>query len=351
MKLPIPGRTGAYLLAFWSLVLCLDTAATTLEYQLELPADRMLSYRVEFVVTHPGRVSLEADWAPTRVLVFRLDGADGRTMRRSGPPPQTIELEVGPDEAGSESVWTLSFSGLPARRESTGRLLIELPDSPAIRKQKENAAAPPAPEAPPTAPWLLPVGPPAGLGPERARVYETTERFRRLVADTSIPDVYRWQEGSLRYLAAKRDAAGNGDSPLTLSTRTTFQRIVEMARTLDTLRDTDEIALPGPAPKDAVRRRAWDRLRHPRFTPVEDELDALMIDLERGHAPELESEEWISSFLSSLLVCERHFEERARLGEHRASNHDLTQQQWGRILAATDAMDALATIPPPEDRN
>ncbi len=351
MKPPIPRRMGAYVLALWALVFCLETAAATLEYQLNLPADRMLSYRVEFEVTHPGRVRLEADWAPSRVLVFRLEGANGRTMRRSGPPPQTIELEVGPDEAGSGSMWTLSFSGLPARHESTGRLLIELPDSPAIRKQKEEAAAPPALEPPPAPPWLLPVRTPAGLSPERTRVYETTERFRRLVADTSIPDVYRWQEDTLPYLAPKRDAAGSGDSPLTPSTRTTFQRIVEMARTLDSLRDTKEVALPGPAPKDAVKRRAWDQLRHPEFRPIEDELDALMIDLERGHAPELESEEWISSFLSSLLVCERHFEERARLGEQRASNRDLTQRQWSRILAATDAMEALTTLSPAEDPN
>ena len=349
MKPPIPGRTGAYLLALWALVFCLDTAAATLEYRLELPADRMLSYRVEFEVTHPGRVRLEADWAPPRVLVFRLEGANGQTMRRSGPPPQTIELQVGPDEAGSESVWALSFSGLPARRESTGRLLIELPDSPAIRKQKEEAAAPAVLEPPPAPPWLLPVGTPAGLSPERTRVYETTERFRRLVADTSIPDHYRWQEDTLRYLAAKRDAAADGDSPLTRSTRTAFQRIVEMARTLDSLRDT-EVALPGPPPRDAVKRRAWEQLRHPEFTPIEDELDALMIDLERGHAPELESEEWISSFLSSLLVCERHFEERARLGADRASNRDLTQRQWSRILAATDAMDALTTLSPAKDQ-
>jgi hypothetical protein len=344
MKLPISRRLAAIPVALWAIVFCLDTAAATLEYQLDLPADQMLSYRVQFEVTHPGRVRLQADWAPSRVLVFRLEGADGQTMRRSGPPPQRIEFEVGPDAAGSESVWTLTFSGLPTRRESTGRLLIELPDSPAIRKQKEDAAAPPALEPPPAPPWLLPVRTPSGLSPERTRVYETTERFRQLVADSSIPDAYRWQEGTLRYLAAKRDAAGRGNSPLTPSTRTTFQRIVQMARTLDDLRDTDEVALPGPAPKDAVKRRAWDRLRHPRFTPVEDQLDALMIDLERGQAPELESEEWIPSFLSSLLVCERYFEERARLGEHRASNRELSRRQWSRILAATDAMDALTTV-------
>ena len=153
MNSPIPRRVGAYVPALWALVFCLDTAAATLEYQLELPADQMLSYRVEFEVTYPGRVKLEAEWAPPRVLVFRLEGANGQTMRRSGPPPQAIELEVGPDGAGSGSVWTLSFSGLPARHKSTGRLLIELPDSPAIQKQKEEAAAPPPPEPPP-----LPMG-------------------------------------------------------------------------------------------------------------------------------------------------------------------------------------------------
>ncbi len=333
------------LLVLLSLVLGLDAAAATLEYELQLPADQMLSYRVEFVITYPGQLRLEADWAPARVLVFRLEGPDGRTMRRSGPPPQTIELEVGPDETGSESAWMLSFSGLPGRHESTGLLRIELPDSPAIRKQREAAEAPAAPEPAPAPPWLLPARTPAGLSPERTRVYDTTERFRQLVADTSIPDVYRWQEGSLRYLAAKRDAAGNGASPLTISTHTTLRRIVEMTRALNNLRGTEEPALPGPAPTDSVKRRAWDRLRHPRFTPVEDELDAVMIDLERGHAPELESEEWISRFLSSLLVCERHFEERARLGEERATNHDLAQQQWSRIMAATDAMDALTNLP------
>ncbi len=322
-----------------------DAAAFTLEYEMDLPADQRLSYRVEFEVTHPGPVRLDAHWEPTRVLVFRLEGPDGQTMRRSGPPPQTIEFEVGPGEAGSESRWTLTFSGLPVRRASTGRLWIELPDSPSIRKQKEQAAIPSAPEPPPSPAWLLPAREPAGLSPERAHVYETTERFRRLVADTSIPDACRWQASTLRYLAARRDRAGNGEPPLSLSTRDTFQRIVEMTGVLDRLRLTEGIALPGPAPKDAVKRRAWDNLRHPHFTPVEDELDALMIELERGHSPDLETEEWISAFLSCLLVCERHFEERARLGEDRASNPQLTRQQWDRILAATATLDALATLP------
>jgi hypothetical protein len=77
---------------------------------------------------------------------------------------------------------------------------------------------------------------------------------------------------------------------------------------------------------------------------VEEELGALLHELHRGYAPELEAEPWFSSFLSCLIMCERHFEEEARLGVHRASNGELVRQQWDRVLAAVDALDALIDL-------
>jgi hypothetical protein len=92
------------------------------------------------------------------------------------------------------------------------------------------------------------------------------------------------------------------------------------------------------------RRRAWLAVRDPRFSPVEQELGALLDELHRGLAPELRDEVWFSSFLSCLIVCERHFEERARLGADRASNGELVALQWAPVLAAAEALGALADV-------
>ncbi len=45
------------------------------------------------------------------------------------------------------------------------------------------------------------------------------------------------------------------------------------------------------------------------------------------------------------MLCERHFEERARLGAEFASNGPVVQQQWSRVLAAANALEALARQP------
>jgi len=86
----------------------------------------------------------------------------------------------------------------------------------------------------------------------------------------------------------------------------------------------------------------WKNIRP--AAAVEEELGALLHELHRGHAPELEEEPWFSSFLSCLIMCERHFEEQARLGVQRATNRELIHQQWDRVLAAVDALDALIDL-------
>lgn len=317
--------------------------ARTVEYALELPADRMLSYRLEFEVAHPGTVTFDADWSPHRVLVFRVDRPGEPPFRRSGPPPQRFGLEVGAEDLDPEAPWTLVISGLPSRQEAGGRLLIELPDSPRSRQREEQDAAP-EPPAREAEPWTLPVATPGGLTHERRRLFHATERFRELVVDGTDPDEYRWQDGMLRFLADRRDHAPQGTSVVQRPTQVMLGRIVEAVARLDRLRLSDSEPLVGPTPTDAVARRAWLAVRDPRFEPVEEELGALLHELHRGHAPELEEEPWFSSFLSCLIMCERHFEEQARLGVQRATNRELVHQQWDRVLAAVDALDALIDL-------
>jgi hypothetical protein len=199
--------------------------------------------------------------------------------------------------------------------------------------------------AAPPDPWRLPVETPAGLSPELRRLHETTERFRVRVVEAAFPDDYRWQDGMLRFLARQRDEATVSNLPVDPATRIMFRRIVDNVRALEELRRSESRPLAGPAPTDAVRRRAWLALRDPRYVPLEDELDALLDELYRGHAPELEHEAWVSGFLSCLIVCERHFEERARLGAAQAGNSELVRRQWDPVVAAVDALDALTALP------
>lgn len=317
--------------------------ARTVEYALDLPADRMLSYRLEFEVAHPGTVTFDAEWSPHRVLVFRVERPGEPPFRRSGPPPQRFDLEVGPEDLDPEGPWTLVVSGLPSRQAAGGRLVIELPDSTQSRSREARSAAPEPPlrEA---EPWTQQVATPGGLTHERRRLYHATERFREIVVDASDPDDYRWQDGMLRFLADRRDRPTTETPLVERPTQVMLERIVEAVGQLDQLRLSDSQPLVRPTPTDPLARRAWLAVRDPRFEPVEEELGALLHELHRGHAPELEDELWFSSFLSCLIVCERHFEESARLGGERASNGELVHRQWDRVLAAVEALDALTAI-------
>jgi hypothetical protein len=316
--------------------------AASVEYALDLPAHQTLSYRLEFEVAHPGPVTFVAEWSPARVLGFRVERPGEPTFRKSGPSPQRLELAAGPEHLDPDAPWTLVISGLPSRQPAEGRLVVFLPDSPESRPREPVAR--PEPRAHDEDPWRWRVETPAGLTHEQHRLYEATERFRGLVVGSTEPDAYRWQVDMLRFLADRRDRAASANSLGQPSTRTMFQRIVEAVAVLDRLRGAESKPLAGPVPTDSVHRRVWLSVRDPRFAPVGEELGALLDELHRGHAPELEDEVWFSSFLSCLIVCGQHFEERARLGEERASNGELVGRQWGRVLAAVDALDALSEL-------
>jgi hypothetical protein len=338
MPTPILRAGGSLALAAGLAAAGPAAVARPLEYALDLPADRMLSYEVEFEVAHPGPFRLDADWSPSRVLVLRLERPGKPVLRRSGPPPHRIEFEVAEDEIERDVPWLLQISGLPSRESARGRMVIRLPDPPGM------SPPPPATEPDPPArepdPRTLPVTPPARAGADLRRVFDAVERFRKRVVEGTDPDAYRWQYGMLGYLAACRD---RGEPP-PAATRAMLRRVADAVAELDGLRRSGGGPLLGAEPTDPVRRRAWLAVRDPRFSPVEQELGALLDELHRGLAPELRDEVWFSSFLSCLIVCERHFEERARLGAERASNGDLVALQWAPVLAAAEALGALADL-------
>jgi hypothetical protein len=322
---------------------CPAADAAQVEYALDLPANQRLSYEVEFEVAFPGRVTLEAEWSPLRVLVLRLDGPGEKAMRRSGNSPQRFDLDIAPDQIVKDSPWKLTISGLAAREAAQGRLTIKLPDSArANPAQDETGQQAPLPQPDP---WTLPVRTPAGLDHGWLRFHQRTEQFRERVVGASAPDTYRWQDGMLRFLAERRGRVTTTGSPIQPSTRTMLERVVDVVRKLDDLSGLDTEPLDGPAPTDSLGQRAWKTVRHPRFARIDSELDTLLTDLYGGHAPELEPELWFTNFLTCLIVCERHFEQRALLGPEQASNAELVGQQWEKVIAAADALNALRELP------
>jgi hypothetical protein len=322
---------------------CPVARAAQIEYALDLPANQRLSYEVEFEVAFPGRVTLEAEWSPMRVLVLRLDGPGEKAMRRSGNSPQRFDLDIAPEQIVKDSPWKLTISGLAMREAAAGRLRIQLPDSPrATAKQNETGRQAPLPRPDP---WTLPVRTPAGLDHGQLRFHRSTEQFREHVVGAGAPDTYRWQDGMLRFLAERRDRLTTAGSPIQPATRMMLERVVDVVRILDDLSELDTQPLNGPAPTDSLGQRAWKTVRHPRFAQVDSELDTLLTDLYGGHAPELEPELWFTNFLTCLIVCERNFEERALLGAERASNGELVRQQWATVVAAVDALNALRELP------
>ena len=127
---------------------------------------------------------------------------------------------------------------------------------------------------------------------------------------------------------------------------TFLERLAAAIESVDDLRTTNDPLVNGPAPGDTAMRNAWLKLRTRKIDPVEDELDQLLSLLQRGHAPDLDDEEWPLRLVSCLTACERYFEQRARVGEKRAGNRDIALTQWPRLLRAGEAISSLAELAP-----
>ncbi|HKQ63343.1 MAG TPA: hypothetical protein VJS92_18785 [Candidatus Polarisedimenticolaceae bacterium] len=333
---------GAAATAALAIAVVSAVGAAPLRYDIDVPAREDVSYTLPLAVEHPGRLQVEAVWPGGRIVSFRLERPDGSTaVRRSGPSPQSLHVEIGTASAPL-GAWTLAIRALPAEGGGAGSLVVTLP---------ELAAAPPAAAPPPPAaraasfpaePWLALRPSPPGSSETTTRLFRAVETWRLQATDRRSPDACRWQLDLLRYGAARRDALADRAEPPPLATRRVLFRLAHVIRMVDWLRTTHDPAIAGPPPEDAARQRTWEILRREQIGPLEFELDAVGESLQRGHAPELQNEAWAMRLLSCVTACERFFEERVRVGADRATNRELADSQWTRILTAAELLEALA---------
>ncbi len=319
--------------------------AATHDYSLSFPAGELVSNKIEFEVSHPGRLRIEAQWEGARVVSFRLNGPGdgGSIFRLSGPSPQQLELDVDAKAAADRRPWTLSIRSLPSRAGSRGTLQLILPDpagDPVVALEPE-----PGPPVPPEEYWRVPGTTPTRTVPAQARFHAKVESFRTVVVgeDYLIRDKYLWQDGLLKFLVDRRDASDDGGTlPLPESTRAYLERVVEAVAKIDSLRTTDDPILTGRRPKDPDQRRRWHRERRHRLAPLESELDVLLEDLRTGHAPELERAEWTRRLVSCLIACQRYF---SRVGDDAEGYRAVGETQWKPVVAGSRAIEALLAQP------
>jgi hypothetical protein len=348
----LPNRRTARVLVSAALLACAATAtvpaaAETFRYSLEIPDGQSATYRIEIDARHAGTLSVEATWSGPKVLTLKLVPPLDQlaTVRRTGLSPQRIEVEV--DEATRDmGPWLLSIYSLPTRGLAEGRLTIEVPEPASAEPEPTIAEAPLERPVDPPAPWARPRGAPSGIAQDLHALFVSTERFRQIVVDddASAPDSCRWQLDLLRYLAEQRDRLTDDGAYPTAATRDMLQRIVSAIELVEGLRTSRDPVLTGPPPRDKALRDTWLRMRRDRLEQIESELDEVLGLLRRGHAPELTDEEWPTRLTSCLTACQRHFEQRIRLGEEMATNFELTRAQWDRLLAARSALRDLASV-------
>lgn len=348
----LPARRAVRVLVSAALLACAATAATptaaeTFRYSLEVPDGQSATYRIEIDVRHAGTLSVDATWSGSKVLTLKLVPPLDHlpTVRRTGLSPQQIELEV--DEADRDmGPWLLSIHSLPTRGLAEGRLTIEVPEPAPAEPEPAIAEAPLARPVEPPAPWARPRGAPSGIAQDLHALFLSTERFRQIVVvnDAGTTDSCRWQLDLLRYLAEQRDRLADDGAHPTAATREMLQRIVSAIELVEELRTSRDPVLTGPPPRDKALRDTWLRMRRDRLEQIESELDEVLGLLRRGHAPELTDEQWPMRLTSCLTACQRHFEQRIRVGEELATNFELTRAQWDRLLAARSALRDLASV-------
>jgi len=314
--------------------------AQVYRYALDVIPGQPVAYSIEIEVPRPGTLSVDAEWPGNRVLSFRLDSpaATEPAARRSGPSPQRMQFEVEPATNGAGRIWRLSIRGLAGREGGEGRLSIELPAEP------EPVEPPPTPE--PTPP------PPAAVIP--AHLPATWRTFATAAAEfgagldrASTADVCRWQADLASFLEDKREALLESGAVPAPETRASLHQLVDAIQSVEALRTSTDPILAGPPPDDPDDRRFWLRLRETRILEIEDELDRALQQFRRGHAPELERQDWPLRLISCVMACERHFEERVRLGERRAANLDLTRAEWRWVMEGALALEAFVEIEDP----
>lgn len=336
--------SGPTLLLLGALVLIASPPLRAEEvlYTLEVPDGLPITYTIDIPVEHPGELIINAEWPGSRVLSFRIDAPAGilRPVRRSGPSPQHLSITLGPDEIRSGQHWTLSVRALAATGSVAGQLSILTPDAaPAEHRPVITVSPEPAPQQKHPQPKL-----PGGSPPSWKAFAVATNHLRDAIENEPVADACRWQRTYLDYLENMRDELyENGTAPKQTTQRVLLE-LAEAIRMVDELRLSTDPVLTGPVPQDPQRKRAWVQTRRERFMPIEGVLDAIQQKLRRGHAPELQSEEWPVKLVSCVMACERHFDQRTLHGAENATNFDLAQHQWQRLLSAAGTLEATALL-------
>jgi hypothetical protein len=322
----------------------------THRYALDIPGSQRIAFQLDLPVEHPGTLRVHAEWSGARILSFKLEGPGGDTvrLRRSGPSPQALSVEVEPESA---EIWKLSILGLPASDSGEGVLTVDLPDHPEVVARQLAELAPPEEPPPAPDPWMVEVKLPQLVSNDRAWFVATVEAFRRLVVTPDLemgPDACQWQEGFLQYLAGWRDRnLRYGELPEP-ATHRYLAKTAEAVRLVESLRVSADPTIAGPPPADSNALETWRRNRRGVFLPLEKDLDALLDMLQDGFVPELEDKDWPVRFVSCLMACERNIEERGRLGRDRAANGALVEAQWQAFVSAARALEALTAMGDPQ---
>jgi len=318
-------------------------------YSIEL-IDRMpATYRLELPVQHPGRLVVEANWSGRRMASLRIDRPDGNIVRRVGQSPLRIETEVAPGDL-DPGRWLLTVHAVATRGDAAGTLAISVPwpvEPAASERRASPATANAEMEAPLPVPWERPRTPPANLSGATAGLFESTERYRATVvgpAGESPADACGWQDDLLRFLAESRDDLLDRAVLPQRETLHLLERIVAAIERVEALRSSLDPVISGPPPRKPEKRRQWLVARREAMQSIEAEFDGLLATIRRGHVPELIHSEWPGRLVTCLAACQRHFEERVRLGEDQAVNRDLAFAQWDVFLRAVDALRLLTRV-------
>ncbi len=343
------GRVGLVLAGLLALAGSAAEGAT-LRYLLDVQEGSDSAFEVGFEAPYPGSLVVAAEWEGSRIVSFRLDGPGEPSLRdrRSGPSPQRMEVPLTPELLVAGNGFKLSIRTLPGRGFAKGTLTIELPDAPEKVEERRKAAEPPPPPPPEPDPWTLPATAPRGSAPAVEALFAAVERYRALVIERDgqpVADACGWRSDFLRRLAGWRDDVAAARPGPSASDLRFLERLAAAARDVDGLRNPKDPILAAPVPEDSLRKRAWLQVRKERIRPLERELDVLSEMLRGGLAPDLKEESWPSRLVACLTACERHFEQRARLGNDEASNADLAAAQWDSLLATAEALESLGSFP------
>jgi hypothetical protein len=309
----------------------------------------MVSYTMELDVVHPGRLVIDVDWTANRMLTLVLERPGEVAIRRTGLPPQVLRLDLRREDLPTDDEsWTLRVRGLPSRHGGPGTLRIAMPDG---LVEAESTAAPlrsVEPEPTFDEPWAKRRTAPSNASAGEVQLFDSAERFRRLVVDSDdvAPDTCRWQNEFMRYIATTRDRYSDSGSLPSPETSRFLRRVAGAVDRVEGLRTSDDPLMNPPDTDNRMQYRAWLVVFHSWTDPVRGELDILLHDVQHTRSPGLVSEDWPARFLSCLIACERHFEERRSEGEM-ASNHQLASDQWERILVAGDALRSLSALAGP----